>query len=107
MTREKRKKARMSADQTTAIEKKLVAAKQVKVGAAGAAVLAVLSLGLLACGGGGSDSDDSPATTQRTKNMPLNSCVSVMSGGRPSPGVTIPRCIPTTLPGNPSKPKKG
>jgi hypothetical protein len=96
----------MSADQTSALEKKLVV-KRAKVGAAGAAALAVLSLGLLACGGGGSDSDDSPATTQRTKNMPLNSCVSVMSGGRPSPGVTIPRCIPTTLPGNPSKPKKG
>jgi len=30
-----------------------------------------------------------------------------MSGGRPSPGVTIPRCIPTTLPGAPNKPKKG
>jgi hypothetical protein len=100
----------MSADQTSALEKKLVV-KRAKVGAAGAAALAVLSLGLLACGGGGSDSDDSPATTQRTKNAPLNACVSVMSGGRPSPGVTIPRCIPTTIAGKPftmtTAPKKG
>jgi hypothetical protein len=46
------------------------------------------------------------------KNMTLNACVSVMSGGRPSPGVTIPRCIPTTIAGKPFtmttvKPNKG
>ena len=69
--------------------------------------LAVLSLGLVACGGGSDDSNNNPSTTSRTKNMVLNSCVSVMSGGRPSPGVTIPRCVPTTLAGNPNKPKKG
>jgi hypothetical protein len=91
----------MSTDHTNT-----VTSKRAKAGVASAAVLVFLSLGLVACGGG-SDSDDSPATTQRTKNMPLNACVSVMSGGRPSPGVTIPRCIPTTLPGAPNKPKKG
>lgn len=82
-------------------------AKRTKAGVASVAALVMLSLGLMACGGGGSDSDDSPATTQRTKNMPLNSCVSVMSGERPPTGVTLPRCVPTTLPGNPNKPKKG
>lgn len=92
----------MSVDQS-----KTVASKRTKAGVASAAALVMLSLGLLACGGGGSDSDDSPATTQRTKNMPLNNCVSVMSGDRPAAGVTIPRCVPTTIAGNPNRPKRG
>jgi len=63
------------------------------------AAIALLSIGTTACGGG--ESDQSPDTGGRVKNAPLNACISVMSGGRPSPGVTIPRCIPTTLPGKP------
>lgn len=89
------------------VQSKSIAVKRTKAGVAAASALAVLSLGLMACGGGGSDSDDSPATTQRTKNMPLNSCVSVMSGERPPTGVTIPRCVPTTIAGNPNKGKRG
>ena len=66
------------------------------------AVGALLSLGALAgCGGGGDDegipADDSVAVddSMPVKNMPLNNCVSVMSGDRPAPGVTVPRCTPT------------
>ena len=66
------------------------------------AVGALLSLGALAgCGGGGDDegipADDSVAVddSMPVKNMPLNNCVSVMSGERPPQGVTIPRCQPT------------
>ncbi|NBN90848.1 MAG: hypothetical protein EBV24_11250 [Actinobacteria bacterium] len=49
----------------------------------------------------GGSNNDSPTTTGKVKNMPLSACISVMSGGRPSPGVTIPRCIPTTIAGKP------
>lgn len=58
----------------------------------------------LACGGD-SETDPTTPTTPSTvpatdvtlpvKNMPRNNCVSVMSGERPPPGVTIPRCQPT------------
>ena len=65
------------------------------------AVGALLSLGALAgCGGGGDDegipADDSVAVddSMPVKNKPLNNCVSVMSGDRPAPGVTVPRCMP-------------
>jgi hypothetical protein len=71
--------------------------------AAGAGVAMLLSVGL-ACGGD-SDTDPTTPTTPTTvpatdvtlpvKNMPLNNCVSVMSGERPPPGATIPRCKPT------------
>ena len=53
-----------------------------------------------ACGGSGSGDTpttvitDPPTTEVLVKNRPLNNCVSVMSGERPSPGVTIPRCQP-------------
>ena len=72
-------------------------------------VVGALMIGLAACRAGHNDGNqnDSPSTSLAlVKNAPLNSCVSVMSGGRPTVGVTIPRCIPTTLPGNPNKPKK-
>ena len=68
---------------------------------AGAGVALLLSVGL-ACGG--EDETDTPTTTTTVvtteetlpvKNMPRNNCVSVLSGERPPPGVTIPRCIPT------------
>lgn len=74
--------------------------------AAGTAIC-FLAVGLGACGNGNDDGNqnDSPSTTARVKNMPLNSCVSVMSGDRPPAGVTIPRCVPTTIAGNPNKPK--
>lgn len=82
---------------------------KVRAGVAASTALVMLTLGVAACGGddNGGNKDESPATTSRVKNMPLNSCVSVMSGERPPTGVTLPRCIPTTLPGNPNKPKKG
>ena len=83
---------------------------KIRAGIAASAALVMLSSGLAACGGGGNDGgnqDDNPATTVRVKNMPLNSCVSVMSGERPPVGVTIPRCVPTTLAGNPNRPKRG
>lgn len=83
----------------SAVQATTVATKRAKAGVASAAMIVLLSLGLMACGGGGSDSDDSPATTQRTKNRALNECVSVMSGSRPAAGVTVPRCVPTTLAG--------
>lgn len=70
----------------------------------------MLATGLAACGGSGNNGgnqDENPSTTVRVKNMPLNNCVSVMSGERPPPGVTVPRCVPTTLPGNPNRPKRG
>lgn len=72
-------------------------------------VVGLLGIGVAACGGSdnGGNQGNSPTTIALVKNMPLNSCVSVMSGGRPTVGVTIPRCIPTTLPGTPNKPKKG
>ncbi len=81
----------------------------IRAGIVASATLLALGLGLGACGGGnnGGNQDEVPATTPRVKNMPLNSCVSVMSGERPAPGVTVPRCVPTTLAGNPNKPKKG
>ena len=86
-----------------------VRTKKIRVGVAASAALIMLSTGLAACGGGSDDGneDESPSTTSRVKNMPLNSCVSVMSGERPPPGVTVPRCVPTTLAGNPNRPKKG
>ena len=92
----------MSVDQP-----KTIVSKRTRAGIASAAALVMLSLGLLACGGGGSDSDDSPATTQRTKNAALNNCVAVISGDRPAAGVTIPRCVPTTIAGNPNRGKRG
>ena len=72
-------------------------------------VLASLGVGMVACSGSDdkSNQNNSPTTIGYVKNMPLNSCVSVMSGGRPPTGVTIPRCIPTTLPGKPNNPSKG
>ncbi len=68
------------------------------------AAFATLGTGLLACGGSdddGGNQNESPSDSARVKNAPLNACISVMSGGRPSPGVTIPRCIPTTIAGKP------
>ena len=69
------------------------------------AVGALLPLGALAgCGGGGDDegipADDSVAVddSMPVKNRPLNNCVSVISGERPAPGVTVPRCVPTGAP---------
>ena len=65
--------------------------------------LVCVLVGMAACGGGG-DSDE-PATETTAvessssvlvKNQRLNECVSVMSGERPPPGVTVPRCIPST-----------
>lgn len=81
-----------------------------RVGAAASSALFMLAVALGACGGGndGDNKNDGPdTTTARVKNMPLNNCVSVISGDRPAAGVTIPRCVPTTLPGNPNRPKKG
>jgi hypothetical protein len=87
---------------------------RIRTGILSLGVLATLGTGLVACGGDndGGNNNDSPTTTGKVKNMPLNACVSVMSGGRPSPGVTIPRCIPTTIAGKPFtmttvKPNKG
>ena len=82
--------------------------KKIRVGVAASTALIMLSVGLAACGGGsdGGNQEESPSTTSRVKNMPLNSCVSVMSGERPPPGVTVPRCVPTTLAGNPNKPNR-
>ena len=66
--------------------------------------VAVVLTVAVACGGGSDTA--APTTTATTvpvtettalvKNRPLNNCVSVMSGERPRPGVTIPRCVPTT-----------
>ena len=40
---------------------------------------------LVGCGGGGDSDNPSPDDTEvAVKNRPLNNCVSVMSGGRPS-----------------------
>ena len=81
-----------------------------RIRVAASSVLFVLAVGLVACGGGGDgdNQNDGPETTSvPVKNMRLNDCVSVISGDRPKPGVTVPRCVPTTLPGNPNKPKKG
>lgn len=71
--------------------------------AAGAGLALLITVGM-ACGGD-SETDPTTPTTPTTvpatdvtlpvKNMPLNNCVSVMSGERPPPGVTIPRCKPT------------
>lgn len=69
------------------------------VGGLGAAV--ALALGA-ACGGSGSSDTpttvvtEPPATEMLVKNKPLNNCVNVVSGQRPPPGVTIPRCVPAT-----------
>ena len=56
----------------------------------------------VACGGDSkTDTPTTPTTVPATdvtlpvKNMPRNDCVSIMSGERPPPGVTIPRCQPT------------
>lgn len=63
-----------------------------------------------ACGGGGGTDEpvDSTVVESSTsvlvKNRPLNNCVSVISGDRPSAGVTIPRCIPSTTVRPPRKP---
>jgi len=83
--------------------------KKIRVGVAASAALIVLSAGLAACGGGsdGGNQDESPSTTSRVKNMPLNNCVNVVSGERPASDITVPRCVPTTLAGKPNKPKKG
>lgn len=67
-----------------------------------AATMAVATLAA-ACGGG--DANDSPDATVPVKGMKLNECVSVMSGERPAAGVTIPRCVPTTMAANPNRPK--
>ena len=75
---------------------------QVRTGLLSLAALAALGAGLVACGGSDDGiKNEGPTTTGRVKNAPLNACTSVMSGGRPSPGVTIPRCIPTTVAGKP------
>ena len=60
-----------------------------------AAVASALLVVLAACGGG--DANDSPDTTVVSKGAPLNSCTNVVSGARPAPGVTLPRCAPTTI----------
>jgi hypothetical protein len=72
-----------------------------RVSRAGAVLAAVVTLAVgAACGGGGSSDTpttvitDPPTTEVLVKNRPLNNCVSVMSGERPKPGVTIPRCQP-------------
>lgn len=81
--------------------------KKSRVGITTSVVLLTLSSVLAACGGSGSGgNDDNTRTTVRTKNAVLNNCISVMSGERPPAGVTIPRCIPTTIAGTPAKPKK-
>lgn len=75
---------------------------------AGTGLALLISVGV-ACGG--DNETDMPATTTMVpvtetmvpvtettmlvKNRPLNRCVTVMSGQRPPPGVTIPRCEPT------------
>jgi len=74
---------------------------------AGVGVALLVTVGV-ACGGDGET--DTPTTTVPAaettlpvKNMPLNNCVSVMSGERPKPGVTVPRCIPTPTGSQPRK----
>ena len=70
---------------------------------AGAGVALLITVGL-ACGG--DNETDTPTTTTTTtvpageapapvKNAALNNCVSVMSGQRPAPGATVPRCVPS------------
>ena len=79
-----------------------ISKRQVRTGLLSLAALATLGTGLVACGGSDDvNQNEGPTTTGKVKNAPLNACVSVMSGGRPSPGVTIPRCIPTTIAGKP------
>ena len=90
----------------------LIARRPIKlrVGAAASSALLMLAVALGACGGGndgGNQNNGPETTTARVKNLPLNDCVSVMSGERPAAGVTIPRCVPTTLQGNPNKSKRG
>lgn len=58
-------------------------------------------------GGKGGNQNDVPATAGRVRSMPLSNRVSVMSGKRPPTGVALPRCVRTTLEGNPNRPKKG
>ena len=58
--------------------------------------LVVVLVPLAGCSGGGDSDVPTTDSAMLTKNMPLNNCVSVMSGARPSPGVTTPRCIPST-----------
>lgn len=78
-----------------------------RVGLATSAALITFVSVLAACGGSGSGgNDDNTPTTVRTKNAVLNNCVSVISGERPPAGVTIPRCIPTTIAGTPARPRK-
>lgn len=84
--------------------------RKIRLGAAASSALFMLALALGACGGGndgGNQNNGPETTTARVKNLPLNDCVSVMSGERPAVGVTIPRCVPTTLQGNPNKSKRG
>ena len=63
---------------------------------------AIILMVAAACSGGGGTDEPADTTVVETstsvlvKNMPLNNCVSVMSGERPPPGVTIPRCIPSS-----------
>lgn len=63
---------------------------------AGASIGVALLLGVMAGCGSGGDSDVPSDSTVLTKNAALNNCTSVISGSRPSAGVTIPRCIPST-----------
>lgn len=84
----------------------------VRTGLVALIALASLGTGLVACGGSdGGNQNEGPTTTGKVKNAPLNACTSIMTGGRPSPGVTIPRCIPTTIAGKPftmtTAPRKG
>ena len=82
--------------------------KKIGIGLGTALVLVVAA----ACGGG--SGTDEPAdttvvessTSVLVKNMPLNNCVSVISGERPPPGVTIPRCIPSATIAPPVRPKR-
>lgn len=63
-----------------------------------------------ACGGGSGTDEPADTTVAESstsvlvKNRPLNNCVSVISGDRPTAGVTIPRCIPSTTVRPPKKP---
>lgn len=64
-----------------------------------------------ACGGSGSSDTpttvvtEPPTTEVLVKNKPLNDCVNVVSGQRPPPGATIPRCVPSS-PGATQPPRR-
>ena len=80
------------------MDRKTRTMKRTGVGLGTAIILFVAA----ACGGGGGTDEPVDTTVAESstsvlvKNRPLNNCVSVMSGSRPSAGVTVPRCIPTT-----------